>query len=62
MSKAYICDKCGRMQPEKMDAIWTVNPLLLTDESKFELNLCAECYESFKREYMENLIEDGERE
>jgi len=59
MSKAYVCDRCGRMQPTPMKDLWTVNPFVVSNDERFEMNLCADCYEEFKRTLMKNLIEDG---
>lgn len=62
MSKAYICDKCGRIRAESMPAVWVVNPIIFnTDlaEENLSINLCEQCYEQFRREYMENAMEEG---
>ncbi len=62
MSKAYICDKCGLIRAESMPAVWVVNPIVFDGdmgEKEFSINLCEPCYEQFRREYMENAMEEG---
>ena len=60
MSKAYVCDKCGKMTREPMREVWVVNPgLFASTVGDYSIELCAECYGLFKSEYMENLIENG---
>lgn len=56
MSKAYICDKCGKIQQEPMKELWSVNPLAYTEAPPL-LHLCDGCYEQFEREYFANLRE-----
>lgn len=58
MSKAYICDKCGKIQPNPMMSVWTVDPNILNDD-RFAFDLCSDCYEEFNRDYLENLHENG---
>ena len=61
MSKAYICDKCGRIAPEPMSEVWLVDPGLFqfAENRELSFHLCKECFEQFRAEYMENLIENG---
>lgn len=68
MSKAYICDKCGRILSElaegaiPMNPIWIRNPYLYDPDERngiAAMHLCEECYADFKREYMANLTVEG---
>lgn len=62
MSKAYVCDKCGKMQPEPMKSIWTTNPAIFSGGGvQSEFNLCDKCYYEFDREYLASLNECGGR-
>ena len=61
MSKAYICDKCGRIVPSdfgEIHTIWIVNPHVFSNDDD-AYHLCNECYEQFKTEYLANLRENG---
>ena len=58
MTRAAICDKCGRILPE-MYGCFTVtykHPLAVNGQS---VDLCGECFEEFKRIYLENLEQEG---
>lgn len=59
MSKAYICDKCGKIQQGEMQAVWTVNPYISSEYYAKMVHLCSECYDEFEREYLANLRENG---
>ena len=60
MSKAYVCDRCGRMQPESIRSLWTLNPYLIDRENdEFRIDLFADCYEMFEGEFLANLREEG---
>lgn len=64
MSKAYICDKCGRITEsnEGFRQLWTVSPFVFSHDSPscgdFSIDLCADCYAQFESEYMENKREN----
>lgn len=63
MSRAYICDRCGRILPTDGDvnSIWITNPnTLRTSWVDPSMELCDECFAMFKREYMENKMDEGE--
>lgn len=64
MSKAVICDKCGKVMDERMKenvhTIWTVNPLLFDTDylgDDCQVHLCDEHYKEFEDEYLANLKE-----
>ena len=66
MSRAYICDRCGKIEaivdgsPVEMASIWLRNPLLEYDDARMgipQVNLCSECYARFEDEYLANLKE-----
>ena len=62
MTKAYICDKCGKIIPADVGmirAIWTKNPFVRDDGSYEPYHFCGDCYERFKKEYLANLRENG---
>ncbi len=59
MSRAYVCDRCGRMMQEPAMALWTVDPEITGDDDRFRVDLCPECYARFKAEYLENLLQEG---
>ena len=69
MSKAVICDKCGKVfdrskiapsgREPMLHPIWTSNPFLHDSprEEYAELHLCNEHYKEFEDEYLANLKE-----
>lgn len=64
MSKAWICDKCGKILYEAANVrvLWMHNPFIASQSALEELEhieLCAECFKQFECEYMENTIENG---
>ena len=65
MSKAYICDKCGKIVPSdvgEIHSLWTSNPFAVSRDGhpgQADLHLCAECYAQFEAEYLANLRENG---
>ena len=66
MSQAYICDKCGRISPRvpdnrSMHPIWIRSRLVIGpyDDGNAEIHLCDSCWESFEKEYLENLLAEG---
>ena len=63
MSKAYICDRCGKIQGGPMMTIWTVNPSAFADAlcgtTDFTYHLCDGCYAEFENEYLANLRSEG---
>ena len=61
MSKAVICDKCGRILPYdgKYHPIWDMNPFMSTQIAEAAIHLCDECYEQFKTDFLKNLSEEA---
>ena len=66
MSRAIVCDGCGKVRTEigeaviSMHAIWVRNPFMVDDEGRDDiasLHLCDECYARFEDEYLANLKE-----
>ena len=60
MSRAYVCDRCGKIQDDPMSSVWLVNPMMFTCDDTprgLSIELCAECYAKFKDEYLANLKE-----
>ena len=69
MSKALICDKCGKVldvaaldpcgKEPRLHPIWTSNPFLRDSLSAryAELHLCDKHYREFEEEYLANLKE-----
>ena len=58
MTQAAICDKCGRILPLGYGwfTITYKNPLAV---DAHKVDLCGECFEKFKSEYLENLEQEG---
>ena len=59
MTFAAICDKCGMILPLAHDT-FTIkygNFALVGNDKK--IDLCGECFEEFKRTYLENLEQEG---
>ena len=56
MSKAYICDRCGRISQSSLREIWTCNPFVMASFGDKEptYHLCNECFEKLK-EFFANL-------
>jgi len=68
MSKAYICDRCGKMLPadgsvKPMMPIWLRSPFVrdVIGDDEAQVHLCQECYAKFEDEFLENLRESGMR-
>jgi len=63
MTAAYICDKCGLIIPVgihgEIHEIWFRNPIAFATDAKPDIHLCGACFGKLKREYMENLEEEG---
>lgn len=59
MSKAYICDRCGKVQPMPAESLWMVDPSIVGNDDRFRIDLCDECYTEFKREYLKNFQMEG---
>lgn len=64
MSRAYICDKCGKILPadgsvKPMFPIWLRSPFVreAIESNEAQVHLCDECYAQFEREYLANLKE-----
>lgn len=63
MSKAYICDRCGKVvdaRCAKLHEIWLGNPEIMRSfgvDAKY--HLCDACFMEFER-FFENLNGDGE--
>ena len=58
MSKAYICDRCGRILPPdaRVHGLWDVDPWCFDKHANLTIcDLCDECYAQFEREYKANL-------
>lgn len=59
MTQAAICDKCGRILPLGYGAFTiTYKDYALAVDSE-KVDLCKECFEKFKTEYLENLEQEG---
>lgn len=56
MSKAYICDRCGRITQFTLHEIWACNPFVMASygDGNPEYHLCDECFEDFKK-FFKNL-------
>lgn len=66
MSRAVICDGCGRVRSEvgdaviAMHAIWVRNPFVFDEKERdgiASLHLCDGCFAKFEDEYLANLEE-----
>lgn len=65
MSKAYICDRCGKIMPSDngMHPIWTGNPFVLQSYGNTDAShhLCDKCFEEFGR-FFENLNDEWRKD
>ena len=68
MSSAVICDRCGLVMDQRMNAdfhiIWLTDPYFFDAGSKdgnYQVHFCPSCYGIFEDEYLGNLKETYEQ-